>query len=259
MKKIIKIFSIVLLITIFASYLVIPVLAFTVPKEVTPIVEKPLDTVINEPFIEKITATETEIEIVTNVETVIIETILETEIIVEAETEPFVETEPLISIEEVVIETQKADFTIIEPNEEYEVANHIWNFLQNKGFNNYVIAGLMGNMMGEAGGHSLNIQPYVYSATGNYYGICQWNRWGYPEVQGQDLNYQLQFLCDTLPYEMNRYGVKYRKNFNYESFLNLQSVEEATKAFQVCYERGGIRNFSRRYDNAWIAYTYFVN
>jgi len=34
-------------------------------------------------------------------------------------------------------------------------------------------AGILGNIMVEAGGHSLGINPYAYG--GSYYGICQWS------------------------------------------------------------------------------------
>lgn len=57
---------------------------------------------------------------------------------------------------------------------EYPVATEIWNFMKAQGWNDYVCAGIMGNIMAEVGGQSFNIR---YDAYGDgYYGICQWNR-----------------------------------------------------------------------------------
>ena len=38
---------------------------------------------------------------------------------------------------------------------EYPVATEIWMFLKNCGYNDYVAAGILGNMMAEVGGNTL--------------------------------------------------------------------------------------------------------
>ena len=43
--------------------------------------------------------------------------------------------------------------------EEYPVATYVWQFLDDAGYNDYVIAGIIGNMMVECGGHTLALQP----------------------------------------------------------------------------------------------------
>ena len=52
--------------------------------------------------------------------------------------------------------------------EEYPVATYVWQFLDDAGYNDDVIAGIIGNMMVECGGHTLALKPYIYSADGHY-------------------------------------------------------------------------------------------
>lgn len=140
---------------------------------------------------------------------------------------------------------------------EYPTAFYIWNYLKNAGYNDYVVAGLMGNMMRESGGHTLNIQPYVYSSTGGYYGICQWSRaYG---IHGASLDTQLALLVDTLPETMNTWGRLYYRGFNYNQFCNLQDAQQAALAFSKCYERGASFTHSYGARNAVKAYNYFTN
>lgn len=127
--------------------------------------------------------------------------------------------------------------------------------MKTQGWNNYVCAGIMGNIMTEVGGQSLNIR---YNAYGNgYYGICQWNK-AYRQVWGTDLKTQLNFLKNTIQYEMNTFGFNYYKGFNYNSFLNLQDAQQAALAFAKCYERCGSGSYGVRQNNAIKAYNYFV-
>ena len=100
---------------------------------------------------------------------------------------------------------------------DYFNATYVWRALKNQGWNDYVCAGIMGNIMAECGDQTLNINPY--SQTDIYYGICQWNP-GYTDVQGKDLDFQCQFLIDTLEKTMNRWGFLYSSDMNFENFLN---------------------------------------
>lgn len=141
---------------------------------------------------------------------------------------------------------------------EYPTATDIWRELKNFGFNDYVGAGIMGNLMVETGGKTLNIKPYDYSSSRNYYGICQWSKNFYPKVHGTSLEYQIQFLFDTIEYEFNTFGDKYKKGFTYEDFCNLQDTKEAALAFAKVYERcaGG---YTGRKNCAVKAYEYYVS
>lgn len=141
---------------------------------------------------------------------------------------------------------------------EYPVATEIWMFLKNCGYNDYVAAGILGNMMAEVGGNTLDIRHWLTSSSGNYYGICQWSK-GYSEVHGTDLYYQCEFLKKTIQYEFDTYGSKYQPGFDYESFINLTDEREAALAFAKCYERCNSNYYVIREDNATTAYNYFTN
>lgn len=141
--------------------------------------------------------------------------------------------------------------------EEYPVATIIWNYLTEQGYNEYVCAGIMGNIMTEVGGNTLDIE-YQLTGSNRYYGICQWST-GYKAVWYEDLEYQLNFLQDTIKYELDTYGKKYAKGFKYEDFLILDSAENAALAFAKCYERCGSGTYKLRQRNAVKALKYFVD
>lgn len=139
---------------------------------------------------------------------------------------------------------------------EYPAATQIWLYLKDKGYNDYVCAGIMGNLMAEVGGQTLNLK--CYSQSNSYYGMCQWNK-AYSGVWGADITGQLDFLKKTIKYEFDTYGNLYQKGFNYNSFLSLQDARSAAKAFAKCYERCGSSSLPVRQSNAAKAYKYFTN
>jgi hypothetical protein len=143
---------------------------------------------------------------------------------------------------------------------EYPEASQIWVYLKNElGWSDMVCAGVLGNIMAEAGGNTLNIVPEIYDAAGDYYGICQWNRWGYSEVIGTCLEEQLRFLAKTVEYEFNTYGLAYERGFDYEGFTQIEDVGAAAIAFAQCYERCARYTYVYREQNALVAYEYFTN
>lgn len=143
---------------------------------------------------------------------------------------------------------------------EYPAATEIWLYMKELGWNDYVCAGIMGNIMSEVGGRTLDLNPMLYSY-GNkyYYGICQWNKSAYGEIHGANLATQLNFLRDTIKYEMDTYGYAFRKSFNLDSFLQLTNERDAALAFAKCYERCASSDYTARQNNAEVAYDYFVN
>lgn len=143
--------------------------------------------------------------------------------------------------------------------EEYPVATEIWFYLKGLGYNDYVCAGILGNMMTEAGGQSLNINPSVKNSSGGHYGVCQWSIRYYPEVNGTDLNFQLNYLANSIKYQINTYGNNYSNGFNYEEFLQITDAKEAALSFALTYERCGDSSYEARQNNAIFAYEYFVN
>ena len=140
---------------------------------------------------------------------------------------------------------------------EYPHATTIWLYMKNLGWNDYVCAGIMGNLMAEVGGQTLNIQ---YWLKGNgYYGMCQWNQAYCSGVWGADLIGQCDFLRDTIKYEIDTFGKAYKKGFNLNSFLALTNEKDAALAFAKCYERCASAHYNVRLKNATVAYNYFVN
>ena len=141
--------------------------------------------------------------------------------------------------------------------EEYPVATYVWQFLDDAGYNDYVIAGIIGNMMVECGGHTLALEPYIYSIDG-YYGLCQWSRGYQDRVGDTDTEYQCQFLLDTIVYEIDTYGHLYKRGFDYSSFISLTNEKDAALAFARSYERCGFISYGARRACATTAYNYFV-
>lgn len=138
---------------------------------------------------------------------------------------------------------------------EYPAATQIWRYMKAQGWNDYVCAGIMGNLMAEVGGQTLDIR-YTLSSSG-YYGMCQWSR-GYSQIWGAGLETQCDFLRDTIKYEFDTYGFNYQKGFKFNSFLNMTDAQQAALAFAKAYERCSSASYSIRQKNAIKAYNYFV-
>lgn len=140
--------------------------------------------------------------------------------------------------------------------EKYPVARKVWNYLRNKGYNAYVCAGIIGNMMAECGGQTLNLKPQIYAH--GYYGLCMWSSYYYPKVQGASVEKQLTFLYKTMKNEFNTFGYKYYRGFNYAAFKKLKNCKSAALAFAKCYERCASGSYTIRQKNATVAYKYFT-
>ena len=139
---------------------------------------------------------------------------------------------------------------------EYPAATYIWRYMKSLGWNDYVCAGIMGNIMTEVGGQTLNID---YTASSKYYyGMCQWSK-GYYEVWGTDLANQCKFLENSIRYEFDTFGFVYQNGFKFNSFLNITDAQQAALAFAKCYERCGSGSYKVRQNNALKAYQYFVD
>ena len=152
----------------------------------------------------------------------------------------------VVAVESKVEEPTTFSDVTIEYTSDYENAHYIWNYLKSAGYNNYVVAGIMGNIMAEVGGHTLRIPWYVKGY--GYYGICQWMLRYSPDVEDQDLKGQLDFLIKTMPKNMQ----------SYEVFITLQDEQEAALMFARQYERCTSASYYKRQVNASKAYNYFV-
>lgn len=160
-----------------------------------------------------------------------------------------------------------------------ENAKIIWNFLKEKGLNDFAIAGIMGNLKAESALNPMNLQctyenklgftDATYTAAvddGSYsdfvkdkagYGLAQWTHWSrkqnlldYAKKTGAsigDLSMQLEFLWKELQ--------------GYKSLMNTlssaASVLEASNAVLLSYERPSNHGESVQKKRASYGQTYF--
>jgi len=155
-----------------------------------------------------------------------------------------------VNVEEIYIPDEAVEALPVS-EEEYAVAIHVWNYLiQDMGLSEISAAGILGNMMVESGCRSLALQPNVLSPGGSYYGLCQWNTFGHhSSINGGTVDEQLAYLSATIVSEMGEY--------EYDQFINADSVETASIIFGRWYERCG--DPYNRQSCARTAYEYFVN
>lgn len=184
-------------------------------------------------------------------EEVIEEAPVEEEIAAPAEeTVEVIEAETPVEESLVEEETQPTEEPLVttETSSEYPAAQYVWDYFHSLGYNDYVVAGLLGNMMCECAYQCLDLQPTIYGD--GYYGICQWSS-GYGEVWGTSLEYQCEFLARTLQYEMDTYGC------GYDYFCALQNEQDAAIEFAIGYERCGSGSHWTRAACATEALDYF--
>lgn len=144
--------------------------------------------------------------------------------------------------------------------EEYPVATQIWLFMKEElGWSDEVCAGVLGNMMAEAGGQTLKIKWNIWDKSRGYYGICQWAIKYTPTIADNSLENQLLHIKNTVEKTMNNWGHKYAKGFGYAEFIALEDPKEVALAFAACYERCHTRHYQIRTVNAMKAYEYFTS
>lgn len=181
----------------------------------------------------------------------------------------YAEDHPAVVLAKAEVENRKADydyyydyvedFKWTEREIEYPDATYIWKTLKSYGWNDYVCAGIMGNIMAEVGGQTLTLHALYSTANDYYYGMCQWNRGGYPQVYGTGLDTQCEVLRDTIEYEFNSFAWVYESGFSFEAFLALEDEQQAALAFMEVCERCGPDSAWTRMQNATEAYNYFVS
>ena len=168
----------------------------------------------------------------------------------EAVVEEVVEETPVIEVEEPaaaapVVETPP----VIEepqpaiPQDMYPIAEEVWCIMKSYGWSDEICAGIMGNMMRECGGDTLNLNPYAQNS--GHFGLCQWSRVYHYGAWNQDVAGQLEYLKSTL---------------NIAIFDGCTTPEEVATIFHDRYERSGdsYRVKQKRLANSRTAYNYFV-
>ena len=147
--------------------------------------------------------------------------------------------------------TNTTETTSPVPDGDYSQARQVWNHLTSMGLNKYVCAGIIGNIMAEVGGQTLDISRWPTYSKGSYYGICQWGgsrRSRLLNSYGKSLNAQLSFLSVEL------YEVIPKSN----SFYNMQNEKDAALYFAKYYERCSSKSYTVRQRNATKALEYFT-
>lgn len=151
----------------------------------------------------------------------------------------------------------------IEKMREYPEATTVWITLKSFGWNDYVCAGILGNMMAEVGGHTLDLNccncvydhmPYGYY-TGSF-GLCAWtpssNYYNSQYYVGISVEDQCRFIRDSLAEQISWC-------LSVEEFLSIDNIWDASYYFMRAYERPASYNTTARYNDSLIAYNYFVN
>ena len=141
-----------------------------------------------------------------------------------------------------------------------DAAQQVWTYLKSYGYSDSVAAGIIGNMMRECGGDTLNLD---WNIVGHYngdefYGLCQWCLKYTPSgFKGSTIKEQCEYLQKTIKSEFANYGGNYN-GITYSQFLK-SDTRTAAIAFERVYERCGDYSFedSRRADNAEKAYSKF--
>lgn len=147
----------------------------------------------------------------------------------------FFDTKPIV--EKHNYDSEKlTDLWKSNPKTEYNVKSltlqdYIWQFLTDEmELSDECAAGIFGNMMVECGGRSFNLQPYIYSPGGAYYGLCQWSTSNHHAgINGGSVEEQLDYLASTIREEMDEYG--------YSAFEGATDPESAAYYFARWYER----------------------
>lgn len=141
---------------------------------------------------------------------------------------------------------------------EYYYATHTWYYLKNLGYSDIACAGIIGNLMAECGGNTLNINPYISDGSGRHYGMFQWSVVYYPAAVGMTFEEQLDFYAKTSIPIFKTWGKLYEKDFTLDAFNQLNNPREAALAFAKVYERCASWTYERRQNFAEVAYEYFV-
>lgn len=142
---------------------------------------------------------------------------------------------------------------------EHPTATKAWLCMKNLGWNDTVCAGIMGNLMLETGGGTLNINHQRSSSHG--FGLVQWiggRRTQIINKYGNDatVEEQIQFIYDEL-YGKNG-ATKQVTDKQLNAIINAESPEACAFAFASYYERCAVQYRAIRKTYARTAFEYFT-
>ena len=156
-----------------------------------------------------------------------------------------VENNIIITEPEVVTEVMEAEKSYAPAVINYagrnipsETSDLVWSIMTEEfGWENHIAAGILGNMMAEVGGQTLNLQHNL--RTPGYYGLCMWSIKYFPVSEDMSIKEQMSLLFDTIDISI---------------FDKINSPEEAAYSFAVNYERCSSASHNKRKENARIAF-----
>ena len=140
------------------------------------------------------------------------------------------------------------------------LAEQVWRAMKAKGWNDDVCAGIMGNIMAECGGGTLEISAYLDGDGKTSFGLCQWhNERKTNMLKFNDKNYNtttnlppIEHQIDFIEYELNLYNIDI-----IDSDKNYEEV-----AYEFCVEfeipKNKYKKAEQRKQFAKIAYQEFA-
>lgn len=143
----------------------------------------------------------------------------------------------------------------------------IWNFLRAKGCSEQCAAGIIGNLMQEAG---TDVSPSCKQSGGPGRGICQWtynsDRWNSlmsvcnsMGVSWDNLEAQCTYMWQEMQNESTwKSKLKSSYSMSVSDFIAVTDIEKATKAFCECFERAGTAVMTNRIKYAKQTYQDFT-
>lgn len=155
--------------------------------------------------------------------------------------------------QQIALETKWAEKAL-----EYPYATRLWQYLKTLGYSDIACAGILGNVMAECGGLTLDLQPFIYDPAGEYYGMFQWSLRYYPEAEGMSFDEQLEYYRQTSGPTFKTWGKNYADGFTFDDFNELTDPRETALAFAKIYERCASWTYEIRQNLAEVAYQYFI-
>lgn len=138
----------------------------------------------------------------------------------------------------------------------------IWETIKSWGWSDNVAAGIIGNMMTEAGGGTLGGLKNWDIESDSGYGLIQWGGGRLKDIKNKygskpTILQQLEFMKDELTGNNNvRQQVSPQQLYN---LLNAESPEKAAEIFARYYERCHQNYVYKRLPYSRNAYNYFIN
>lgn len=144
-------------------------------------------------------------------------------------------------------------------SEEYPIATQVWLYMKNNfGWSDIVCAGIMGNIMAEIGGGTLDFSDWNHDD--GPYGMFQWlgqREIDIKQIYGTmpSIEEQLEFMYDEL------YGtdevIQQVTDWQRDRIFNASTLEKVAVYFCIYFERPGNSGYVRK-GYARIAYDYFT-